>query len=282
MATGIIPNDEHRHQRGKTRMARTRKTSPEEYPEAVRELLQRIDQRMATLKLNDKTAAQMAGVGVDWIRDIRRRGHVPKADKLAALANVLGVPTSYLLDAVNVQPSQAQLQPMLTLSTIHVMGDVQAGVWREAVQWAPVDWFTITVPADSRFPGVERFGLLVRGDSMDKVYPDGTIVIVVRYSDIGRGPFPGERVVVMRRSATGSEFEATLKEYLRDARGRHLFWPRSNDPDYQQPLIVEGTDIVTDRRFPEQIEAKPSAGEEVTVSALVLGSYKPETPIYPG
>lgn len=245
------------------------------------ELLKRIDERLAFLRLSDRKAALRAEVGVDFIRDIRRRDHSPKADKLARLATVLGVPAAYLLDAI--APEAPSLKERsIRLGNIHVKGAVQAGVWREAIEWEGDEWYSLTVPTVDRFPGIERFGLEVRGRSMDRMYPEGTIVMVVRFGDIGRDPEPGERVVTLRRSPETDLYEATLKEYQRDEQGRHILWPRSDDPEFQTAFIL-GDSLPVSRGY-EPMPAEVSAGAvsdsagvpDIMVAGLVIGSFRPE------
>ena len=247
------------------------------------DLLRRIDERLEALKLSDRKASMMAVKSPDLVRDMRRFGKAPKADKLVALANVLEVPPAYLLQAIEGASARAVMAPALELQSIFVKGEVQAGVWREALEWHPSDWVSISAPVDNRFQGVERFGLLVRGSSMNRLYPDGTVVIVVQFHAIGRMPQKGERVVVLRRNPTTFEFEATLKEYDRDARGRHVLWPRSDDPDHQVPFVI-GPDLAAG----SEGDVLPSIlvggrlegpGDEVRVHSLVVGSYRPEVPL---
>ena len=64
------------------------------------ELLRRIEERLAAMPMSERRAVTLAGVGADFIRDLRRRGYSPKAEKLARLARVLEVPLSFLTDAV--------------------------------------------------------------------------------------------------------------------------------------------------------------------------------------
>ena len=59
-----------------------------------------------------------------------------------------------------------------------------------------------------------RFALKVVGPSMDLMYPDGTIILCVRYADLGRLPESGERVVCQRRDDQGL-VEATVKEFVK-------------------------------------------------------------------
>lgn len=242
-------------------------------------LLSRIDERLRALKLSERKACMLADVGLKTIYHIRARGHAPKPAALAALAKkALHVPASYFLD---VAAGDDESRPII-LSTVYVKGAVQAGAWRDAIEWNGDEWYSVTSPEDDRFPGIERFGLEVRGTSMDRMYPEGTIVIVVRFGDIARKPKPGERVVVLRRSPTG-EYEATLKEYQLDDRGRHILWPRSTDPEFQTPFILsEGEPPVSQdyEPLPRNISAGDlghAAGEpDIVIAALVVGSFRRE------
>lgn len=248
---------------------------------AQEELLRRIEERLAAVKLSERKALLKADIGLDFIRDIRRRGHSPAAAKLARLAQVLGVPPGYLYQAVEETAPQPRLQPNEALVDLYVKGFVQAGMYREAIEWPPVDWFTIRVPRNDRFPGAEQFGLEVRGSSMDRLFPAGTIVVVVRYMDIGRLPVNGERVIAMRRTPGSTELEATIKEYEVTPAGLHVLWPRSTDPEFQQPFVLAKPEVEISDEFggdliPAQSAWLEADGFEVQIGALVIGSYRPE------
>lgn len=242
-------------------------------------LLERIDRHLREQRLSDRKASLLAQVGPDFIRDIRRRGHSPKAEKLVALARVLKIDAAELLEGIDLrnEPPQA-----VRLKKIQVRGAVQAGAWRESVEWPLDDWFSVTVPEDERYPTARVFGLQVRGSSMDRYYPEGTIVLAISFFDVGRPPQPGERVVVLRRSPTG-EFEATLKEYETDRQGRHLLWPRSTDPEFQAPIILPADQLPISLDNAEMPVASPVAAfnhdagiDDLLVAALVIGSYRRE------
>jgi len=260
---GIIPHDSGSASREIPHMAQE-------------ELLRRIGERLKAANLSERKALLRAGVGVDFIRDIRRRGHSPKLDKLAAFARAVDTPLSYFTDAT--EPDA--VPGVALLSRVIVKAAVQAGVWREATEWPEDDWYSVTVPADERYPGMERFGLVVRGTSMDRLYPEGTIVLAVRFGDLGRTPNPGERVVVLRRDRRG-EFEATLKEFDVDVRGRILLWPRSSDPEFQSPIILGGQIPMSfgDEVMPTTAMAgnlHEVGSSDVMIAALVVGSYREE------
>lgn len=115
---------------------------------------------------------------------------------------------------------------------VPVVGDIQAGVFAEAM-----DDFEEpeVIPVHlAGFEGAQLFALRVRGRSMDKHYPDGTMVIVCPAAEIGVRE--GDHVVVRRRR--GSLVETTLKEVVRE-KGAIALWPRSTDPQFQDPIRLE-------------------------------------------
>lgn len=145
------------------------------------------------------------------------------------------------------------------LDAIQVVGAVQAGRWVEAVRWPYVDQYTIQSPVDDRYPGIPREGLEVRGPSMNLLYPEGTVVIVVSLIAIDRDPTPGQKVVVQRRRRDGT-VEATVKEFQKDEAGKVWLWPRSNHPEHQQPIDLTPSGEI----------------EEIQITSLVVGSYRRE------
>lgn len=213
----------------------------------------------------------------------------PRPQRLRDLARFLTVDPEWLIFGSGNPPDGAapaiRLEPV---AHVFVRGLVQAGLWREAFEWPRDEWFPIPAPhSDPRYPGVERFGLLVRGTSMNVLYPEDTVLICVRFADIGRGPKSGERVVVQRVDPAGA-IEATVKEFVRHEDGSLWLWPRSHDPRFQSPyqLKTAGGLQEVPAHF-EGLRPDPDPATAVTaflrtepeafdILALVIGSYRPE------
>ena len=243
-------------------------------------LLDVIDQRLTALKMKDRKACIKAGLHVDAIRNMRRFRRPAHVATLAKLEIALGLSTGTLVDlAANAPPRE---RASVQLQRVMVRGAVQAGVWREAIEWDGDEWYSVTVPADDRFPGAERHGFEVRGTSMDKIYREGTVVIAVRFGDIMRHPNPGERVICLRRDPNGEGYEATIKEYQIDDKGRHILWPRSNDPEHQTPFILTSADLPVSQDYeplPKVVHARTYrdvSEPDIVISGLVIGSYSTE------
>lgn len=122
--------------------------------------------------------------------------------------------------------------------------------------------YDVFVPVEAEYSHLQVVGAEVIGDSMDLVYPQGTILVVVNVIDLGDGwmPEPGDRVLARRVSREGL-YETTVKEWAVDAQGRAWLVPRSSDPSLM-PVPAE-TPVDAD-------------DEPVRVVGLVIGSYKPE------
>ena len=243
-------------------------------------VIERITARRRALGLSERKMLSQANLGEKSIYHLRR-GHAPKPSTLAKLEALLGLPPAFLLDAAGgKRPQSSKDHHGVAVETIFVKGAIQAGIWRSALEWEPGDWYAIHIPTSRKFPHSERFGLEVRGSSMDMHYPEGTVVMVVKFDSIARGPVPGEHVVVLRRERSSDEFEATLKEYQRDASGRHLLWPRSTDPEYQVPIVLapDALPLSDGSEGLPHVAASSDlhlAGEaDLLISALVVGVYR--------
>lgn len=140
-----------------------------------------------------------------------------------------------------------------------VRGEVAAGVWREAYEWPQDEWLPYTGGAHVSVDATRRFGLRVDGESMNEVYPPGTILDCVSIFDT-ETPKSGQHVVVIRVRHDDA-LEATVKRFVIDSDGRRWLVPRSTNPAFQSPIALD----------------QPEDGiVETRIIAKVVGSYKPE------
>jgi DNA-binding XRE family transcriptional regulator len=114
---------------------------------------------------------------------------------------------------------------------LYVKGSVAAGVWKEAWEVEPDEWEVFTGRADIAAPTSRRFGLRTVGESMNEIYPPGTILECVAYDN--EEPIPsGKRVIAVRTKVDGT-VEATVKELVRTDDGVQWLVPRSRNPEFQ-------------------------------------------------
>jgi len=220
------------------------------------------------------------GAASDRLRHARERAGYSSAKNAA---EAMGVPVATYIQHENgirgFPPSRAQRYarffrvspewllygtseggPFLALGPqLYVKGEVAAGVWTEAWEFEQDEWEFFTGRPDIAAPVRERFGLRVVGESMNMLYPPGTILECVSY----RHDAPianGKRVIVQRMRADNTH-ETTVKEYLKDEDGIEWFVPRSTHPAFQAPIRADQPD-------PDVVH--------IEVIGIVVGSYRPE------
>lgn len=200
------------------------------------------------LKLTQADLAEMLGVGQPTVQRWESGKREPDLDQLVHLALTLGVEPSALID----RNIAAPLGPRL-----YVKGEVAAGQWRPAFEWPEEDWLSFSGRADVTANRQHRFGLRVVGDSMDRAYPEGTIVECV--SLFGQAEaMPGKRVVVVRTNNHG-EVEATVKELV-ESEGELWLRPDSSNPAHR----------------PYKLSEREPGIVEVRIVAVVVASIRPE------
>ena len=198
--------------------------------------------------------AEAAGLSLSGVRKLER-GDVEKPRNPQRLADVLNVSVDWLMghneNKLTTRPPLNQVVPA-DVKGLEVVGIVEAGVWREAVELPDGEREMLPVRRHPDFDGFDQYLLEIAGASMNVFYQPGACVhcIGLHYQPRDIALQEGDHVVV-ERQAHGL-FESTVKEL----RGGKL-WPRSTDPRYQEPVTLGETD-----------------GEVVTIRALVIGSYR--------
>lgn len=193
-------------------------------------------------------------------------------------AKVFGVPLGWLLGekeyhedihnaVVELNPKVKAVTSMMTHTTptqekvkmvpIPIVGEVAAGIWRENTV-AAEKYGDTNVATDPRYPENQQFGLVVKGNSINKFANDGDILHCVRLWDTGVQPQDGDLVIVERRRAQGAMIETTAKILRQN--GKLEFWPYSHDPSFGDPIIID--------------EKYESDDEDIVVVAIVVGAQK--------
>lgn len=131
--------------------------------------------------------------------------------------------------------------PPVSLKDVQIVGEIQAGRYRAALEWPNNEWYSITVSVNQPYRALKLRGLRVIGASMDEVFPEGSHVIFVDLFELGRNPREGEYVIVLRRGPDDG-FEATIKELTKDQSGQYWLRPRSSDPRFTESWPLPVTD----------------------------------------
>lgn len=227
---------------------------PRLYPTPMlSDLARKINLLRRSLGLKQGPFAERLGVTQATVSRWESGKSDPEYEHLVKLAEMANLPVQEFLESPD--------DPVVRLpgTPVVVLGSVAAGVWRQAWEWPEEDRFVFHGGLHVDVQGEGRFGLRVDGESMNLVYPAGTILdCIATYGS--RDVNPGQRVVVVRRRVCG-DVEATVKEYTRDSSGAEWLLPRSTHPDFQAPISVGNAD--------------PDI-EEIAIIGIVVGSYRPE------
>lgn len=211
----------------------------------------RIEEWRTRRRLSQRALAKLAGTSGQQIGMLERGERGLDVEWLKRLSKPLECDPADLLPLTESVRS-------VDIKGVVVRGAVQAGAWRESSEWPEDDWYPVPMSSeDPRYPSIPLFGLEVRGTSMDRVFPPGTILACIHLIQHPVEVVPGKFVIAERMSASTGEIEVTVKQIEMDPDGHLWLWPRSNDPLHQAPLRVDD-------------------GEEVRVTALVVRSSRPE------
>ncbi|MXP24840.1 helix-turn-helix domain-containing protein [Altererythrobacter indicus] len=159
-------------------------------------------------------------------------------------------PEFLLYNRLPKQASSVELGPQLL-----VIGKVEAGVWQLQADINKGFGQTFTGRPDINAPMKERFGLKVVGSGMDLVFPEGTILECLTYTQ-GQSLKQGQPVIIRRSMADGT-CEQTVKEYFKDGEGIEWLLAKSSHPAFQAPLRLGR-----------------EHGEEIEITAIVVASTR--------
>lgn len=126
----------------------------------------------------------------------------------------------------------------VAMDTVRIVGEVQAGEWRESIEWPEDDQYEFPIAAGFDLPKYNMKGFVVRGESMNRVYPDGSFVFVADLMTNPIEPRHGDIVLVDRRNKRG-EHEASLKRMQVQPTGEVWLCPESTSLHHQQPLSLQ-------------------------------------------
>ncbi|WP_245294669.1 helix-turn-helix domain-containing protein [Rhizobium rhizosphaerae] len=191
---------------------------------------ERVRQALDEQGLSMKEASIAAGMGETFVRDILERDRTPKIDHFMSLAVVLKKPVSFLLGEAK--------SPEIKLRRVEVRAFVQAGIWEESWEWLTERRYDVFVPDDAELKSKPLYAAETRGPSMNKRYPENTVVVFTKLIETRERPIPGKRYIVERKRASG-EVEHTVKLLHKDDNGRLWLLPESTDPLFQAPISLE-------------------------------------------
>lgn len=179
--------------------------------------------------LGQQELAERLGVTWQTVSNVERGKVGLNSKKLALWAAALGVEPH---DLVSADDGSRRVQ---------VIGHVQAGHYAESWAFDEADLYDVPVPDDAKFRRFRLQGVEVRGPSMNRRYPEGTVLVFTDAVETGEDVVVGKRYIIERERADGLR-EATVKLLWRDNEGRMWLLPESDDPRFQEPIPLEGGD----------------------------------------
>lgn len=223
----------------------------------------RVQRRLDDLQLNPFSAARQAGLEAGYVRDILR-GKIkePGAAKLTQLATVLKCSTDYLMGLVEEpgpSPGKVRSRDVTVIADMPIRYEVAAGAWLAVDEIQDIPYGSAPTALIPEYSPFQQWLERVRGESMNKILPDGALVHVVSAIDIRYEPKTDDLVVVVRRRAGGAFIERTVKQVVATPQGIQL-WPRSYNPRWQEPLVILQ-------------DTKPGDEVEVTIEGKVVRAY---------
>lgn len=191
-----------------------------------------------------------------WMKDeLKALGHGAKSK----LANYLGVGADTITRMANLDPDKEtkiipahhHLQMVefferhrqakkvsRGLRPVVVAAFVQAGHWAETWEWPEDEQYKVFVEDVPDFRSFKLRAAETRGPSMNKRWPEKTVIVFTDLEETGEQPIAGKRYIVERRRL-GGEAEHTVKLLHVDAEGKYWLMPESDDPRFQAPISVD-------------------------------------------
>lgn len=199
---------------------------------------ERLQKALADKGWSNAELARRSGVSYDSVSKYLKGGvSKPRGDALELLAVALGVDSLWLEKGID--PNE--LGSTGDTRSIKVIGPVQAGYWTEAFEWDENDQYAVHINADIDVRSFKLYGAELRGASMDKWRPSGTVIIFADQIETGEEMRVGSRYVVERTNSSG-EHECTVKTFWLDEDGEPWLLPESTDPRFQEPININGLD----------------------------------------
>lgn len=187
--------------------------------------------RLQELELGAVEAATSVGIERTFVRDIvEDKKKSVRTDKLDHLAKALRLPVERVMEVVGIEPPEVRM--------VKVGAHVQAGNWVESWEWPEADQYAIAVPNNPALKNFRLYAAETLGPSMNKRWPEGTVVVFTNAAETMESPIPGKRYVIERKRSSG-EAEHTVKLLHVDENGKFWLIPESHDPLHQQPISIE-------------------------------------------
>lgn len=191
----------------------------------------------------------------EWLRNSLETAEMSQAEFARRMSQALGrsidraavnkmvtgarkISAEELLEAVKILKTTPVLEKDTPVRMVRVAASVQAGHWAETWEWADDDQYEVAVPDDPLLRSFKLYAAETRGTSMNRRYPEGTVVVFTNVMETEESFQAGRRYVVERLRADGA-MEHTIKLLHLDDDGKYWLVPESDDPRWQAPIALD-------------------------------------------
>lgn len=197
----------------------------------------RSDAQLTQQELADATGKTRGAVAQWESGEVR-----PRHSTLVAIAKATGKPIEWIENGIGEETTG-----------LLVVGQVAAGTWKEgSVEYQQAG---MPVAPHPHYPAHAQRLYQVSGNSLNKIVPDGEYIHTVCIHKAGIRPEPGDLVVIRRMQHGLTEYTAKL--YVVE-NGKRLLKPQSTDPQWQEPLELNGDD-----------------GAEIEITDVIIAKWSP-------
>lgn len=203
-------------------------------------IAERIRQARKEKRLSQGAVAEATGTTQSNVSQWESGRHTPSRAQVQRLADLFGRTVAWI--ETGDAPDSGHIQPVT--SSLPVLGEAQAGAWKEVFAIDEGEAERVPVPEESRIPGARQYWIRVVGDSVDKKIPSGSLALCCDVWDWARDADDlfaraNGKLVVCQRERAGL-FETTIKELRVSGRKAEL-WPASNNPKHNGPVPLGDT-----------------------------------------
>ncbi len=149
----------------------------------ISEIESKVRQILRVSKWTQQEFAKRVGVSQStvnrWLKGAEPEGH--HRDKINLLGEML------------FEPANASEADGIGVTLVRVKGHVQAGYWAESWELDEVDQYTVPLPPDPEFATLKLHAAELRGQSMNKRWPEGTVIVFTDLIESGEPVLLGKR-----------------------------------------------------------------------------------------
>lgn len=188
--------------------------APREKPNRIRELAKRHNLTYADI-------AEQLGTSETQIGRLASGGRKLTQEWMNRLAPVL-----------KCEPAEIMQKPVAEgLRNVPVTGRVEAGIWAESHGLPEDDHYTVMVPDDPAFRSLTLYAREINGESMNKLYPHRSVIVLSNMLQRPGEILPGKRYHVRVTRLDGT-VEETIKTLSRGQNGTYWLIPESDSPEF--------------------------------------------------